>query len=146
MHEWSGKPDTKISRGTYVVTRRRMGFSLIELIVVLGVTAVLTSLLLPTLSQVRENLHRVLCSSNLRQIGLGIHMYAREHNEQLPPSWQLEQRQLAELTMARLDDTRIGWDGLGLLYAQGYCKAPGCYYCPSHIGQHTQEYKPIGHR
>ncbi|MBT8486364.1 MAG: hypothetical protein KJO43_12355, partial [Phycisphaerae bacterium] len=107
---------------------------LLELVVVLSVTVVLTGLLLPALSQVRENVNRVMCSSNLRQIGLGFTMYARDNSDRLPFSKMLTAGEPMELMAARLEDG--SWDGIGLLFRDGYCDAPECFYCPSHTGQH----------
>ncbi len=125
---------------------RRAGFSLLELVIVLAVTVLLTSLMMPALSQVRENLHRVVCSSNLRQLGFGVAMYARDENDRLPYSVQLGEEDLPlELMIARYTengetgrfDPRRGWDGLGRLYIRDYCSTPECFYCPSHYGEHT---------
>ena len=57
-----------------------------ELVVVMTVTLVLTGLMLPALVQIRENAHRVICSSNLRQIGLAVVLYADDNNGRLPHS------------------------------------------------------------
>ena len=54
------------------------GFSLVELLVVMAITGVLTALLLPTLATVRENANRVISSSNQRTIGQGLTMYAAD--------------------------------------------------------------------
>lgn len=120
------------------------GFSLLELVIVLAVTVLLTSLMLPALSQVRENLHRVVCASNLRQLGFGVAMYARDQNDRLPYSAQLaEEDSPLDLMIARYNQTgrydreRRGWDGLGRLYLHDYCSSPECFYCPSHYGEHT---------
>jgi type II secretory pathway pseudopilin PulG len=63
---------------------RRRGFSLIELLTVVFIVFVLTTLLLPALTTGRESARRTQCTNNLRQIGLGIHNYMFDHGVIVP--------------------------------------------------------------
>src|SRR5687767_365774 len=64
--------------------QRRGGFTLVELLVVIGIIAVLISMLLPALNRSREQARRVSCAANLKQIGAAFHMYAGENKGKLP--------------------------------------------------------------
>lgn len=66
-------------------TARRAGFTLVELLVVIGVIAVLISILIPVISKAWRYSRQVKCASNLRTIGLGIQLYAQDNRGFMPP-------------------------------------------------------------
>ena len=67
--------------------RTRGGFTLVELLVVIGIIAVLISILLPALSKAREAGNAVKCAANLRAIGQGLAVYVAENKQTFPAAY-----------------------------------------------------------
>ena len=75
-------------------------FTLVELLVVIGIIAVLVSLLLPSLGRAREQARRTKCLNNMRQIGLAVQMYANANDGWLPAP---------AMAYARLQEDFLHW-------------------------------------
>lgn len=71
---------------TYLEMGRYKAFTLIELLVVIAIIAILAAMLLPVLSQAKQRAWTTQCVSNLRQIGMGMKMFADDNNELYPES------------------------------------------------------------
>src|SRR5690606_15902015 len=65
-------------------TKARGGFTLVELLVVIGIIALLISILLPALTRARDQAKVVACLSNVRQIGLGFVGYQQSNRDRWP--------------------------------------------------------------
>jgi prepilin-type N-terminal cleavage/methylation domain-containing protein/prepilin-type processing-associated H-X9-DG protein len=63
----------------------RTGFTLIELLVVIAIIAILAAILFPVFAQAREKARSATCLSNLKQMALGLRMYAQDYDELYPP-------------------------------------------------------------
>lgn len=116
-------------------TGRRHGFTLVELLVVIGIIAILVALLMPALNKARIAALNVTCGSNLRQIGLGLIIYQNNFGE-LPLSSTVAADYSGYTRHARYAaPPAVGgswWVRLGLLFdtrvmSEGACKA---FYCP----------------
>ncbi len=104
--------------------RYKKGFTLIELLVVIAIISILASILFPVFARARENARRASCSSNLRQIGLGVMMYIQDYDETYP--------------LERFNNNSLQrW----LNVVQPYTKSTQLFACPSSFnGVNTDNY------
>jgi prepilin-type N-terminal cleavage/methylation domain-containing protein/prepilin-type processing-associated H-X9-DG protein len=116
MEKIPDNPDSKVANRP----RRRGAFTLVELLVVIGIIALLIAILLPALSKAREQSKKTACLSNLRSLGQAMYLYANAHRDRLPN----------DNPPGKWKDYN-GANRIMVVFARDYVHTPGVFLCPS---------------
>jgi prepilin-type N-terminal cleavage/methylation domain-containing protein len=115
--------------------KKARAFTLVELLVVIGVIAILIGLLLPALQKARAAAGKAVCLSNQRQLVQAIYLYGQSFKGAIPAtvtggnasgSEIIYQKRLIGAKRGEDD----GWYSLGLLFSRNIMKDPRAFYCP----------------
>jgi prepilin-type N-terminal cleavage/methylation domain-containing protein/prepilin-type processing-associated H-X9-DG protein len=103
-------------------------FTLVELLVVIGIIALLISILLPSLNKAREQAKRTQCLSNLRQVHFAYTYYAMSNHDQVPLGYRAGCKQFNSRVYSATTQRFVlcGW-----LYQGGFMRPPEVFFCPS---------------
>ena len=108
-------------RSLFKHPRAQAGFTLVELLVVIGIIALLIAVLLPSLSRVRRQSERTRCLANLRSLGQAMFLYANDYRDRLPNG------------NATGDGDPDFGDQVLVALSRDYATPPGTFHCPSDI-------------
>jgi len=127
----------------YYKKRKTKGFTLTELVIVIGIIGLLMSILFPSFHRIREQARSAVCTGNLQQIGYAVLSYFGDYDGYFPPAYQ--------------SDSGTHWWGQkksdGIDYRKGFAwpylqtrlEEKGLYECPSQpYGSYHLQAKPAG--
>ena len=114
---------------------RTAAFTLVELLVVIGIIALLIAILLPSLKKARESSIRTACASNLRQIHGAVVMYANANRGWLPTRYEVKKRTLTAAEISKGYKVGTSAEGAHTILAP-YTNAD-IFRCPADAGDAT---------
>jgi prepilin-type N-terminal cleavage/methylation domain-containing protein/prepilin-type processing-associated H-X9-DG protein len=110
--------------------KNRKAFTLVELLIVVGIIALLIAILMPVMAKAREAEQRASCLSNLRQIHHAFHYYAMDNHDQVPLGYRQGKKQFNSMIFSgTIVPPRFVL--FGLLYPVNLMHEPRVFFCPS---------------
>lgn len=124
--------------------QQRFGFSLLEVLCVLAILSFLSALLFPVFLTVRGKARQVVCASHLKQIGLGVSMYAQDYDGLYPYAVDPVDRAAPSL-FEEFPDFEADIPRIGLMHEvlQPYIHSPAIFSCPADIGLAYSDFEGI---
>ncbi len=117
------------------------GFTLIELLTVIAIIAVLAGLLFPVFMTARGKAREITCISNLRQIGMGIRMYAQDYDERYPWAVDATDKYTPEI-WSDFPEFQAQIPYMPMLHevVQPYIRSPKIFHCPADTGYDVEDF------
>jgi prepilin-type N-terminal cleavage/methylation domain-containing protein len=119
----------------------RSGFTLVELLTVIGIISLLTSLLFPVFATARSKARELSCVSNLRQVGLAIKMYTQDYDEYYPWALDPTDRYTPDIWDGHPDfKAQIPFMPMLQETLQPYIKSNELFHCPADTGYKIEDF------
>src|SRR5262249_11846200 len=109
--------------------RKAKAFTLVELLVVIGIIAVLLAILLPAITKAQMMARRTKCLSNIRELGTALRIYSIQYKDQIPIGYMDQANFNYFVNWNNSNGTKVSM--LGLLAISRLTPNPRAFYCPT---------------